>query len=96
MTNAKINKIKIKKEVLPTKNEGWGFWGTTNNDYLIKETEKRWTEAFITLLELTKKEPERVRRFLDSRSGRHLADACYDQNTTVEETIKKQMATLMV
>ncbi len=80
------------KKVLPTKNEGWGFWGTTStqNNRSYEVTEKRWAEAFITLLELSKISPERIRRFLDSRSGRHLADACYDKNSTVAETIKNQ------
>lgn len=76
-------------EILKTQNEGWGFWGTTSNYYSKKQTQKRWNEAFETLLELSSKKPEEIRTYLDSRSGRKLADCCNDTKNDVKSKILK-------
>lgn len=55
-------------EILETQNEGWGFWGTTLNNYSKKQTQKRWNDAFETLLELSGVESEKIREFLDDRT----------------------------
>jgi len=74
-------------KVLNTKNEGWGFYGTTKMEYPEDQTDKRWEEAFNILLKLSNLAPEVIRRFLDSKYGRHLADACYKND--VEQVIKE-------
>ncbi len=63
-------------EILKTKNEEYGFFGTTLINYSEKQTEKRWNDVFETLLELSGVEPEKIRELLDSRTGRHFADKC--------------------
>ncbi|MCD7780096.1 MAG: hypothetical protein LUH05_05435, partial [Candidatus Gastranaerophilales bacterium] len=66
-------------EILKTKNEKYGFFGTTSINYSEKQTEKRWNNVFETLLELSGVESEKIRELLDSRYGRHLADQCYKE-----------------
>lgn len=86
----RTNKITV-NETLKTKNERLGFFGTINLYYQSsKQAEKSWTSAFITLMELSNLQPKVIRRFLDSKAGRHLADTCIDSKTTVAETIKKE------
>ena len=75
-------------KVLETKNESWGFYGTTKMEYTESQTNKRWQEAFTTLIKLSNLQPEVIRRFLDSKYGRHLADSCY--NADIPDTIKDQ------
>ena len=57
---------------LPTNNEEWGFWGTSNaNGY---DAAMAWNTAshfFAKTFNLT---PEETRTLLDARFGRHLAD----------------------
>lgn len=73
-------------EILKTQNETWGFWGTTLNNYSKKQTQQRWNDAFETLLELSGAESEEIRLLLDSRCGRHFADACVDSNDVKQIT----------
>lgn len=73
-------------KILETQNEGWGFWGTTSNNYSKKQTQKRWNDAFETLLELSGVESEKIREFLDDRIGRHFADACVDSKDVKQAT----------
>ena len=73
--------------ILETKNEGWGFYGTTKMECNESQTKERWTEAFTTLIKFSNLQPEVIRRFLDSKYGRHLADACYKND--VEKVIKE-------
>lgn len=72
--------------ILKTQNEEWGFWGTTRNNFSKKLTQQRWNDVFETLLQLSGAEPEQVRILLDSRTGRHFADECYNRE---EEDVKK-------
>lgn len=65
------------KKILKTQNKEYGFWGTTELHYSNKETQDRWNDAFEILVQLSGKSPESIREYLDSRSGRHLADECY-------------------
>lgn len=69
-------------KVLETKNESWGFFGTTNVRYSYKQTQEKWDEAFKILVKLSGLSAEIVRRYLDSKAGRHLADACYESDIT--------------
>lgn len=73
-------------KILKTQNEEWGFWGTTLNNYNEKKTQKRWNEAFEILLTLSGKSSEEIREYLDSRSGRHLANSC-NEGKDVQKTI---------
>lgn len=77
----------MKTEILKTGNQDWGFFGTTKTNYSDKETQKRWNEAFKTLIKLSGKPAIDIREYLDSRSGRHLADSSYKEN--VKEIIEK-------
>lgn len=72
-----------------TKNEDYGFYGTTRSDYPPTQTEKRWAVAFTTLKKLSKLPNDVIRRFLDSRSGKHLASSCFDEDD-VANIIKTQ------
>ena len=62
--------------ILPSGNEGWGFWGTLariENDPAA-DPAKAWAVASRRIAEVTTASPEGVRDFLDSRHGRHFAD----------------------
>lgn len=72
-------------QILETKNKQYGFWGATQLNYSLKNTKDRWNKAFELLSNLSGKDAEDIRTFLDSRSGRHLADVCY--KNSVEEII---------
>lgn len=73
-----------------SKNLTWGFYGTTLSNYPKSQTETRWEEALTIIQELSGESPEVVRRYLDSRAGRHLADRCYNEDvkTTIEQVFE--------
>ena len=75
------------KTVLGSENTQYGFYGTINNYNSIEETERKWAEAFTTLLELSGLSPYEIRTYLDSRSGRKLADCCNDTKSDVKSEI---------
>ncbi len=57
---------------MPTKNQEWGFWGTSIlNGY---DAELTWDTTSHFLAENFDLTPEQTREVLDSRFGRHLAD----------------------
>jgi hypothetical protein len=58
--------------ILPTRNEAWGFWGTTDRSGF--RPDRSWDVASTMIAEATSGTPEAVRDFLDSRLGRHFAD----------------------
>ena len=58
-------------QILPNRNEAWGFVGTLENH---ADTKDAWEIAFYAIAEQTCASKEGVRAFLDSRSGRHFAD----------------------
>lgn len=58
-------------DILPTRNEPWGFYGTMSH---LGAPDTAWAAAFQAILDETKAPPEGVRDFLDSRLGRHFAD----------------------
>lgn len=78
------------KKVLGSENKQYGFYGTINDYNSTKETELKWAEAFTTLFELSGKQPEEIRTYLDSRSGRKLADCCIDTKEDVKNVILKE------
>lgn len=56
-----------------TQNESWGFWGTMSGYASIA-----WPIAMTEISKATGEPFESVRVFLDSRHGRHFADAVQD------------------
>jgi hypothetical protein len=61
--------------ILPTRNEGWGFFGTIGrSENAAADPAPAWDIAFARIAETTGTAPEGVRDFLDSRHGRHFAD----------------------
>lgn len=76
-------------EIPKTQNERYGFYGATRCDYPPKQTEKRWAIAFTALKELSNLPDDVIRRFLDSKAGRYLANSCFDEDD-VESIIKNQ------
>lgn len=77
-------------KVLVSENTQYGFYGTINNYNSTEETEIKWAEAFTTLLELSNLTPAEIRTYLDSRSGRKLADCCNDTDNDVKSEILKE------
>ena len=75
------------KTVLGSENTQYGFYGTINSYNSEDETESKWTEAFTTLLDLSGLSPYEIRTYLDSRSGRKLADCCNDTKNDVKSEI---------
>ena len=75
------------KTVLGSENTQYGFYGTINSYNSEDETETKWAEAFTTLLELSGLSPYEIRTYLDSRSGRKLADCCNDTKNDVKNEI---------
>ena len=75
------------KTVLGSENTQYGFYGTINSYNTTEETEQKWAEAFTTLLELSGLSPVEIRTYLDSRSGRKLADCCNDTKNDVKTEI---------
>ena len=57
--------------ILPTRNEAWGFFGTSHNH---ADADQAWHLAFTAIAEVSGASPEGIRDFLDSRIGRHFAD----------------------
>ena len=72
------------KTVLGSENTEYWFYGTINTYNTTEETEQKWAEAFTTLLELSGLSPVEIRTYLDSRSGRKLADCCNDTKNDVK------------
>jgi hypothetical protein len=56
---------------LPTRNEAWGFYGSTAG---FTDADAAWGVAFPAIAKVTAATAEGVRDFLDSRHGRHFAD----------------------
>jgi len=75
------------KTVLGSENTQYGFYGTINSYNSEDETETKWAEAFTTLLDLSGLSPYEIRTYLDSRSGRKLADCCNDTKNDVKSEI---------
>ena len=62
------------KPIPATQNEGWGFWGTMN-----EQASAAWPLAMAAVSDATGQPRESVRIFLDSRYGRHFADDVLNQ-----------------
>jgi len=77
-------------KVLESENKEYGFYGSINNHYSEEKTNKKWTETFKTLIELSNKKPEEIRDYLDSRSGRKLADCVIDSRDDLKTTVIKE------
>ena len=78
------------KTVLGSENTQYGFYGTIYSYNSEKETERKWAEAFELLLNLSGLTPAEIRTYLDSRSGRKLADCCNDSNDDVKAVIIRE------
>ena len=77
-------------KVLESEIKGHGFYGTINNRFSTEKTDQKWTEAFKTLTQLSNKKPEEIRDYLDSKSGRKLADCVIDSQDDLKTTIVKE------
>ena len=77
-------------KILRPQNEERGFYGTINNHYSKEKTDKKWAEAFKLLLDLSGKKSEKIRDYLDSRSGRKLADCVIDLKGNLKDVIVKE------
>lgn len=62
---------------LKTRNPDFGFYATAQGNYSLSgaEQDAAWEAAMAALIERHGAEAEDVRNFLDSRYGRHFADA---------------------
>jgi len=60
---------------LPTRNEAWGFYGSTAG---FTDADAAWGIACPAVAKTTGATAEGVRDFLDSRHGRHFADDVYN------------------
>lgn len=60
----------MSKSIPQTQNEGWGFYGTMGG-----HAESAWPQAMTIIANELGESLEAVRWFLDSRYGRHFADA---------------------
>lgn len=76
-----------------THNEAWGFWGTMGVHACVA-----WPIAMTQIADVTGEPLELVRIFLDSKQGRHFADAVQDglashlaMETAVAQAIAKWM-----
>lgn len=69
----------IKEAVLPTQNEGWGFFGTGLNYHDQNQMKTFWEYTSKLLAEKLKWDPKKVQTFLDSRGGRYFADSVIDK-----------------
>lgn len=69
----------LSESVLPTENEGYGFFGTSL-DHIdgVPQAEKFWEIASKVLAKERGWNPTKVRDWLDSKSGRHFADTVSD------------------
>ena len=77
-------------KALESENKEYGFYGSINNHYSEEKTNKKWGDAFKTLIELSNKKPEEIRDYLDSRSGRKLADCVIDSQDDLKTTVIKE------
>ncbi|SUS07104.1 conserved hypothetical protein [uncultured Defluviicoccus sp.] len=59
--------------ILPTTNETWGFWGSMG--HAEADQSQAWALTSTAIAKATDGTPEAMRTFLDSRQGRHFADA---------------------
>ena len=59
--------------ILATRNEDWGFWGTMN-----EHAATAWPMAMIAVGDATGEDQDTIRAFLDSRFGRHYADEVHN------------------
>lgn len=76
-----------------TQNESWGFWGTMGGHASVA-----WPIALTEISKATGESPEDVRPFLDSRHGRHFADAVLDAlvaGNAMQDAIGKAIAQWM-
>ena len=71
---------------LPTRNEAWGFYGSTAG---FTDADAAWSIAFPAVAAATRASADGVRDFLDSRYGRHLAD---DVNNGIHAGLDLQAA----
>ena len=78
------------KTVLGSENTQYGFYGTIYSCNSENETESKWAEAFELLLDLSGLSPYEIRAYLDSRSGRKLADCCNDSKVDVKSVIIRE------
>lgn len=69
-----MKKIPVEEQILDTKNEEWGYWGT-----IREEKPCRWSGASLQIL-LLGFTPRQTRYLLDSPLGRHLADYHQDKD----------------
>ena len=80
---------------LPTRNPGWGFWGTITHH---ADAETAWPLAMTAIATATSCAPAAVRDFLDSRYGRHFADDVADalaRGATLKDAIGAAVARWM-
>jgi hypothetical protein len=78
---------------LPTRNEAWGFFGTMQT--VGADPMQAWNAACAMIAAETDASPEGVRDFLDSRYGRHFADAVaggLGKGLGLEEAIEASVA----
>ena len=75
-----------------TQNEDWGFWGAMN-----EQAESAWPLAMTAISDATNQPLESVRRFIDSRHGRHFADDVLNAliDHSVEQAIHAAVARWM-
>lgn len=82
----------MNKNILPTNNPEWGFYGTIKDRDL--DVEDEWNKAFEYILNKKFKvngrplTPIQVRDFLDAKSGRHIADQVIN-GLTIDQIDKK-------
>jgi hypothetical protein len=74
------------KNVLSSQNQAWGFWGTLSGAGL--DPAEHWVHASTVLAARYAINQVQVRDFLDSRTGRHLADAVAD-GSPVESVVTR-------
>lgn len=76
-----------------TQNEAWGFWGTMGGHACVA-----WSIAMTQIADVTGESLESVRAFLDSKQGRHFADAVQDglaSHLTMEAAVAQAIAKWM-
>jgi hypothetical protein len=74
-TEMKPTRINPTAATLPTRNESWGFFGTVETALESTYEAERQYEAAQRALMTLGLTAEQARDYLDSRDGRHLADA---------------------
>ena len=62
-------------ETIRTENQEWGFYGTWSRNESGIDVGWAWNMAVTAITENSERTQEYARDFLDSRMGRHLADA---------------------